>query len=303
MSVATKMRFGAVAVAVAVAGWVIVAVISDSAVEDTVVGDGFAAGVAASQPLPDEEADESVPLPPPVGEPPPATRATQASARDVIARSGIAFVRLKHRGDGWDDGHPQAGKALLSYIGERIYWDVEGGPREPLEAEDLAKYPPGAGPAVIYLTGHGAIVLTAAEVNALRDYLVESKAMLFADAGSPEFDRSFRLMVGRMFGRGAMETVADDDPICRAPNVLRHGPPPLWHHGGFACRQVRDEAGNRLVFYHPGDLNDAWKPGGGGLKPAAVDEAFQLGANIFFHGIRQYVNANRQRANDAASAP
>jgi len=206
----------------------------------------------------------------------------------------ITFVRLKHGGRGWEDGYPQADQNFLKFIEKNFKWEVEDRPREHLNVRDLKKYPLGRGPGVIYITGTGGINLNSREIQDLRTYLVDNKAMLFADAGSSDFDRSFRRLVDRMFGRGSLKTVADDDPIFRAPNSFPNGPPPLWHHGGFASRQVRDEKGNRLVFYYPGDLNDAWKPGGGGQPPRVVQEAFGVGANIYFHGVRQYVNANRE---------
>ena len=47
--------------------------------------------------------------------------------------------------------------------------------------------------------------------------------------------------------------------------------------------------GDRLaVFYHPGDINDAWKDGHSGASSEVADQAYKLGVNVMFYAFNQY---------------
>jgi hypothetical protein len=46
--------------------------------------------------------------------------------------------------------------------------------------------------------------------------------------------------------------------IYQLPYGFPDGAPAFWHHGGRRAKGIKHE-GRWVVFYHPGDMNDAWK--------------------------------------------
>ena len=87
--------------------------------------------------------------------------------------------------------------------------------------------------------------------------------------------------------------VPDDDPIYQQPYVFENGAPPLWHHGGTHALGIK--RGRRwVVYYHPGDIHDAWKIGHSGMSPELTRRAYQLGVNIVYHAFTHYLEETRK---------
>jgi hypothetical protein len=142
------------------------------------------------------------------------------------------------------------------------------------------------------MTGSGAINLSADEMRGLRAYLLDG-GMLFADAGSAAWDRSFRAMVQAMMPDKPLVVIADDDPLYQYPYVFTEGAPPLWHHGGNDALGVK-HLDRWVVFYHPGDINDAWKTGHSGMAKPLAEASFDLGTNIIYYAFTNYLEATRK---------
>jgi hypothetical protein len=49
-----------------------------------------------------------------------------------------------------------------------------------------------------------------------------------------------------------------------------------------------------VVFYHPGDLKDAFRIGNSGMSANTVKEAYDLGINIAYYAFTHYLDATRQ---------
>jgi len=49
--------------------------------------------------------------------------------------------------------------------------------------------------------------------------------------------------------------------------------------------------GRWVVFYHPGDVNDAWKTGHSGLSPDKAKAAYNLGVNVLYYSFTKYLEA------------
>jgi hypothetical protein len=111
--------------------------------------------------------------------------------------------------------------------------------------------------------------------------------MLLADCGGPRWDGSFRRFIQEVFPDKQLVNIPDDDQIFRLPFTFTNGAPPLWHHGGWRALGIRHQD-RWAVFYHPGDLNDAWKHGYSGLDKETGERALQLGFNIWFYALTQY---------------
>ncbi|KKK55611.1 hypothetical protein LCGC14_3072810 [marine sediment metagenome] len=144
-----------------------------------------------------------------------------------------------------------------------------------------------------FLTGEGYIRgVTKSDVKVLREYCL-SGGMLFAAAGSSRFDRYFRRFIAGGFPDKRLVDIPDDDPIFQMPYVFPHGSPPLWHHGGRKARGIKHR-GRWCVFYHPGDLNDAWKTGHSGLRPELARASYQMGVNVVYYAITNYLAMTRR---------
>jgi hypothetical protein len=108
---------------------------------------------------------------------------------------------------------------------------------------------------------------------------------MIGDSPGGSFSPSFRAMVRRALGDQArwVEIPADDE-LFRIPQCLEEGAPPLWHHDGYRPEGIK--VGDRwVVFYHPGDMGDAWKDGHSGATPEAVDAAYDMGTDLIYYAL------------------
>jgi hypothetical protein len=87
--------------------------------------------------------------------------------------------------------------------------------------------------------------------------------------------------------------IADDDPIFQIPFPFVNGAPPIWHHGGTRALGVKSRD-RWIVFYHPGDINDAWKTGHSGLSPDMWKGSMEMGINIVYYAFTHYLEATQK---------
>jgi hypothetical protein len=208
--------------------------------------------------------------------------------------SEIRFIRLEYNGDDWDDGMDAVDRADLNFLEEfsRITGFKTSKHNESYPIHRLDDFPKGYAPPFVFMTGSGKINIPPRDIKILRQYLTEG-GMLFADCGSPQFDRNFRSFMQALFPGELLLVVSDDEPIYQYPFTFANGAPPLWHHGGTKALGIKK--GNRwLVYYHPGDLNDAWKTGYSGLKPELAKRAMQVGINVIYHAFTHYLDLTRK---------
>lgn len=213
---------------------------------------------------------------------------------DGMKNAVIRFVRLEYDGEDWDDGMDNVAGADRNFLvefkkvtGFRVATHSESHPIHLLD-----NYPKGFAPPFVYMTGSDRINISRRDIEILRKYLIDG-GMLFADCASERWDRSFRAFMQVLFPGEPLLVIADDDPIFQMPFVFENGAPPLWHHGGSRTLGIR--RGRRwMVFYHPGDINDAWKTGHSGMRPELVKRAYQVGINIVYHAFTHYLEATRK---------
>ena len=213
---------------------------------------------------------------------------------DGVGDEPVRFFRIKHGGPGWDDGMDEVSRADMNFLEEFKKFTGFKIARSP-EARTIAQlknFDKGFAPPFLYLTGAGSIPVSSNDVKILREYLIDG-GMLFADAGSPQFHESFRALMAAVFPDRQLVTIADDDPIFQAPFAFPNGAPPLWHHGGNRALGVKHQ--NRwAVFYHPGDINDAWKTGSSGMSRDLADASYRLGVNIIYYSFTNYLDLTRK---------
>ena len=202
----------------------------------------------------------------------------------------IRFIRLDHGGDGWDDGMNEAAADInfLRYFATATGLNKIAGKGESHTISLLAKYPKDGFPPFVYLTGNGSMGrVTTDDIRILREYCLGG-GMLIGDAGSPAFHQSFTRLMAQVFPDKPLLDIADDDMIYQVPFGFPNGAPAFWHHGGRRPLGVKHE-GRWVVFYHPGDMNDAWKSQGfTDVTPEMRDAAMNLGVNLIYYAFTQW---------------
>jgi hypothetical protein len=205
----------------------------------------------------------------------------------------IRFIRLDHGGAGWDDGMNQTA-ADINFL--RAFAKATGFKKIASKGEShsialLAKYPDNGFPPFVFLTGNrGMGRISSTDQKILREYCLKG-GMLIADAGSVEFDRSFRGFIRQVFPDKQLLDIADDDMLYQLPYGFPNGAPAFWHHGGRRAMGLKHE-GRWIAFYHPGDMNDAWKsPGYSDVTPEMRDAAMNLGVNLVYYAFNQWDDA------------
>ena len=155
----------------------------------------------------------------------------------------------------------------------------------------LKKYPDDGFPPFVFLTGNGDMGrVSSADRKILREYCLKG-GMLIADAGSIQFHRSFIHFMRQVFPDKPMVDIADDDMIYQLPNGFREGAPAFWHHGGRRPLGIKHE-GRWVVFYHPGDMNDAWKSKEfTEATPEMREAAIRLGINLVYYSFNHWNEA------------
>lgn len=205
-----------------------------------------------------------------------------------VENSVIRFIRLKYRGGDWDQdmGKGADYNLLLKFrewTGMRIAKDTEF-----REIERLKFFPHKKSPPFVFMTGMGGISISDKEAKVLRDYCLKEGGMIFIDNGGGHFDGAVRNMLRKVFPGKPLSDVPNDDPIHQRPYMFADGAPPFWHHAGYRAMGVRDDDGRLLVYYHPGDVNDAWRDDHSGVSPEVADQAYKLGINVMFYAFNQY---------------
>lgn len=205
----------------------------------------------------------------------------------------IRFIRLDHGGEGWDDGMNETG-ADINFL--RAFAQATGFKRIANKGEShsialLRKYPDDGFPPFVYLTGNGNMGrVSTNDAKVLRDYCLKG-GMLIADAGSARFHSSFTHFMRQVFPDKPLIDIADDDMIYQLPYAFPDGAPAFWHHGGRHPLGIKHE-GRWVAFYHPGDMNDAWKsPGYTDVTQEMRDAAMNLGINLVYYAFNQWDDA------------
>jgi hypothetical protein len=205
----------------------------------------------------------------------------------------IRFIRLEHDGEGWDDGMDESG---ADYNFLRAFAVATGFKKVANKGEShsiamLGKYPDDGFPPFVYLTGNGNMGrVSSNDAKILREYCLKG-GMLIADAGSAQFHSSFTHFMRQVFPDKPLIDIADDDMIYQLPYGFPDGAPAFWHHGGRRALGIKHE-GRWIAFYHPGDMNDAWKTQGfTDVTPEMREAAMNLGVNLVYYSFNQWNDA------------
>ena len=199
----------------------------------------------------------------------------------------LRFIRLEYEGGDWDQdmGVDSDYNLLLQYAEMTGFKIAEGTEHIPITA--LKHFPKDRAPPFVFITGKGGITVTSEDVKTLRWYMTEEGGLLFADNGGGTFDQSFRALMAQVFPDLQWVDIPNDDIIFQQPFLFPGGAPPLWHHSGTRAMGLKYN-GRWVVFYHQGDVNDAWKTGHSGASEFLASEAYKLGVNVIYYAFNQY---------------
>ena len=211
---------------------------------------------------------------------------------DGMEDARVRFLRLKYDGGDWDQnmGH-DADYNVLLYLKKLTGFNIASD-TEAVNAFQLRRFPSGKAPPFVYITGSGGIRLSSREISSLREYCLEEGGMIFADNGGGRFDGSFRGLLRRVFPGKPVVDIADDDPIYQQPFMFPNGAPPLWHHSGRRAMGVKHD-GRWIVFYHQGDIGDAWRSDHSGVSKQVAMRAYKMGINVMYYAFTHYLAHHR----------
>lgn len=195
-----------------------------------------------------------------------------------FAQSSSAFkiARLKYSGGGdWYNG-PTEEPNLLRYVKQNTLIDVEP-TYEFVEimSEKLFSYP------LLFLTGHGNIVLNDSEVRRLRTYL-EKGGFLYAD-DDYGMDKAFHREIKRVFPDKDLVELPFSYGLYNCHFQFPSGVPKLHEHDGKPAQGFGVFHNGRLVVYYTYESNpsDGWDdPEVHKDPPEKREEAFRFGTNI-----------------------
>lgn len=200
--------------------------------------------------------------------------------RGAAPESPLTIARLQYDPGDWY-GNPTSIPNLLGFIREELGFDMAE--REAVvratDAE-LSRYP------LLYLTGHGEIRLSDAEVEALRAYL-ESGGFLHADDNFG-LDESMRKEIHRLFPNVPLVDLPIDHPIYRVAFALPGGLPKVHEHSGGPPRGYGVFHDGRMVVFYSfnTDLGDGWEDAEVHGDPEDVRRAaLEMGANVFVYAL------------------
>jgi hypothetical protein len=204
-------------------------------------------------------------------------------AQAQAAAPGMTIGRLHYDGGGDWYANPSSLPNLLGAIRERTRLRVA---REEkvvtLRDDDLWGVP------YLYMTGHGNVAWSDADLAMLRRFLQQG-GFLHAD-DNYGMDPSIRRELARLFPGQALVEVPLDHPIYHVVYDFPKGIPKIHQHDGKPAQGFGIFLDGRLaVFYsYQTDLGDGWEdPEVHGDPPEKREAALRMGVNLFTYAVGQ----------------
>ena len=195
------------------------------------------------------------------------------------AQVPLTIGRLHYDGGGDWYANPSSLPNLLQVIGARTSLPVAARERTITLADaDLWTLP------YLYMTGHGNVRFSDAELATLRRYLQQG-GFLHAD-DNYGMDASIRRELRRLFPDRELVEVPLDHPIYHARYEFPQGLPKIHEHDGKPAQGFGIFLDGRLVVFYSyqTDLGDGWEdPDVHNDPPEKREAALRMGTNLFLY--------------------
>lgn len=201
-------------------------------------------------------------------------------------RGKVRLIRLEYDGGDWNLNFGIGGDANMLMEYGILTQQKVGDKTEAIRIAQLASFPRDKSPPLVFLTGQGSLSVSNNEVKVLREYLIDKHGLLFASSGSQHFHNQFLALMNRVLPDTRAVPVPMDDSIHRVPFAISSFPYVVPHGGREPLGWSAD--GRWLVYYHPGDISDAWADGHSGVSAEIYNGCYQLGANVINYGHVEY---------------
>lgn len=202
-------------------------------------------------------------------------------ATSLPAQAPLTIGRLHYDGGGDWYANPSSLPNLLQAIGARTTLPVAAREKTVTLADaDLWTLP------YLYLTGHGNVRFSDAELVALRRYLQQG-GFLHAD-DNYGMDESIRRELRRVFPDRPLVEVPLDHPIYHSAYDFPQGVPKIHEHDGKPAQGFGIFLEGRLVVYYSyqTDLGDGWEdPDVHHDPPEKHEAALRMGINLFVYAV------------------
>lgn len=202
------------------------------------------------------------------------------------SRGKVRLMRLEYDGGDWDLNFGIGGDANMLLEYGLLTQQKVADKTESLRVTQLANYPKDKSPPIVFLTGQQNLSLSNNDVKVLREYLRDKHGMLFASSGSGHFHNQFMALMNRVLPEVPPVSIPLDDMIHKVPFSVPSLPYVVPHGGKEAIGWSAD--GRWLVYYHPGDISDAWSDGHAGVSREIYDACFRLGVNVINYAHIEY---------------
>jgi len=202
------------------------------------------------------------------------------------SRGKVRLMRLEYDGGDWDLNFGIGGDANMLLEYGLLTQQKVADKTESLRVAQLANYPKDKSPPILFLTGQQNLSLSNHDVKVLREYLREKHGMLFVSSGSGHFHNQFMALMNRVLPDVPPVSIPLDDMIHKVPFSIPSLPYVVPHGGKEAIGWSAD--GRWLVYYHPGDISDAWSDGHAGVSREIYDACFRLGVNVINYAHIEY---------------
>ena len=200
----------------------------------------------------------------------------------IIAQH-FTIARLHYGGGGDWYSNPSSLPNLLHYLQTHtaiIAADKEA--RIKLTDENLYSYP------YLYMTGHGNVRFTDAEIIRLRTFLLRG-GFLHAD-DNYGMDPSFRREMKRVFPEKKLVPLPHDHPLFHQVFDFNNGLPKIHEHDNKPPQALALYEDDRIlvIYTYESDLGDGWEDAEVHNDPNYIREAaLQMGVNIIHFALTQ----------------
>ena len=198
----------------------------------------------------------------------------------------IQIARVHYGGGGdWYSGDPLP--TLVAFARQHSLLDLDPEPvTVELTSDRLFTVP------VLFLNGHGNVVLTDAEAGRLRRYLDGGGFLIVNDDYG--LDESVRRELAKVFPEQPLQPLPASHPVYHAHFDFPDGLPKVHEHDGEPAQGYGLFVDGRLaVFYaYQSDLADGWEPEGVHPDSAAMRQAaLRMGVNLLVYAMTQGVGS------------